>query len=67
MKQYSEVVDRLANQMFSRYMGGSNNIYTADTTLLSYIYGVPGEQIQRQIEQQYKCVKDAYYARIKSE
>jgi hypothetical protein len=67
MRVYSEVIGLIANQMFGKHMGGSNDIRTADTTLLSYIYGVPSEQIQLQIEQQYKRVMDTYYAKFKNE
>jgi len=64
MRQYSEVIDRIANQMFGRYMSGSNDMRHGDTSILSWIYGIPAVQIEAQIDAQYKRVKDAYYKRI---
>lgn len=67
MRQYTEVVDRIANQMFGQYMSGSNDVRGGDTQLLGWIYGVPPEQIQAQIDAQYKRVLNAHYAKYKKE
>jgi hypothetical protein len=64
MRSYSEAIARMGNQLFSRYMSGSNDLLIPGTGIISYIYGVPEEQVVRQIEQQYQNIKNDYYNRI---
>lgn len=64
MRTYLEVIERQANQMFSNYMGGSNELRVGDTSLMQFIYGPPAKQIELQIMKEYERVKAEYYKKV---
>jgi len=62
MKTYKQVIAMLAERVFSRYMGGSNEpYYGIDTGLVSFIYGADKSKPYADIEKEFDRIRDAYY------
>ena len=66
MKSYSEVIDRLGNQLFGLYMNGHNDLRPTGTGLISFIYDVPETQVYSQVSKQFEKRKEEYYAKVKA-
>ena len=65
MKTYTETIKYLAKQAFSKYMGGSNEYRSEETSTIEFIYDVDRETVNNDFTVAFLAVKDDYYSKFK--
>ena len=65
MKTYTETIKYLAKQAFSKYMGGSNEYLSVETSTIEFIYDVDRETVNADFDSAFLAVKADYYSKFK--
>ena len=60
MKTYEQVIQTVASDAFSDYMGGGRVSFPA-YTLVAWIYGVSANKAYADFEKEFNKIKNAYY------
>jgi hypothetical protein len=65
-KTYNDVIHRLANQEFNHYMSGSWGSSNPPISLVAFIYHEDPKNVEFDINEVVKMIKESHYAKYKN-